>query len=458
VADQFEARFDELFRDYAAQGVRPIDRFAIAVAAIAAAPHGHVRVRQSPRLSWSWRLAAAVLLTLILVAAGAVLVGTHLNTPIPVPPTTPPPTNLAILTTPAVATPSVTPSGPIWTETGGLAKGRRGHTATLLIDGRVLVVGGDTTLNGDATATAEMYEPATGTWTTVAPTVLIHSKQTATRLQDGTVLVAGGTGTAFAETYEPATGRWTATGSMSAVRTDHTATLLPDGRVLVAGGFDAGAQAEIYDPATRSWRATGHMVDRRWGHTATALLDGRVLAVGGYSGLGNQFLEHATAELYDPTTQTWSAAAPPPKSFVGHTATLLLDGTVLVTGGWHSSSGAIEAWAVLYDPKRDSWARVADLMNARGGHTATRLDNGSVLVVGGFSNGSIGCGNILAGAELFDPLSRTWSPAEPLVAGPRYAHVATLLLDGTVLVTGGTDSGCMHDPLTSVELYVPGNS
>jgi len=353
---------------------------------------------------------------------------------------------------PTAMQPTSTTSDRAWTEVGSLALGRRGHTATVLGDGSVLVVGGETTLGGDRTSATELYEPSARIWATRAPTKVAHSRHTATRLRDGTVLIGGGNDTDSAEIYDPAAGTWAATGAMSAVRADHTATLLEDGTVLVAGGRSTGSSAEIYVTATRSWHATGQMVDPRWGHTATLLSDGRVLVVGGSSTSGDGFRELASAEVYDPGTGTWSAAAVPPMSFVGHTATLLQDGTVLVTGGWHTNNGHIEAWVVLYDPTRERWATLADLPDARGGHTATLLDDGTVLVVGGVGNAEKTCGDVLASVALFDPVGQSWSAAEPL-SGPRYDHVATPLLDGGVLVTGGTDTVCMKDPLASVERF-----
>jgi hypothetical protein len=162
---------------------------------------------------------------------------------------------------------------------------RRSHTATLLPTGQVLVVGGSNLTS------AELYEPATGQWGATGSMATSRESHTATLLPNGEVLVAGGIHwinftpirTATAELYDPSTGQWTTTGSMTTARSLHGATLLPSGLVLVAGGQNSGdlASAELYDPSTGSWTATGSMNSRRSGAQATLLQDGRVLMAGG---------------------------------------------------------------------------------------------------------------------------------------------------------------------------------
>jgi hypothetical protein len=193
--------------------------------------------------------------------------------------------------------------------TGPMIHARISHTATLLSDGRVLVAGGDIgrpSRKGQVYAppspTAELYDPATGSFSSTAQMTIAHEGHTATLLSDGRVLLAGGAYAGrpivTAELYDPATGMFRATGSMSVARLGHSATPLPDGRVLVAGGWDGAAftaTAELYDPKSGGFTATGSMSAPRAYHTATLLPDGRVLVAGGY---GPADLD--SAELYDP--------------------------------------------------------------------------------------------------------------------------------------------------------------
>jgi N-acetylneuraminic acid mutarotase len=224
----------------------------------------------------------------------------------------------------------------------------------------------------------------------------------ATMLPSGKVLVTGGqrlntksiTTLASAELYDPGTGSWSTTGKMALARVDHTATLLQNGKVLVAGG-SSNLSAELYDPATGRWSVTGSMSTARFGHTATLLQNGKVLVVGGST--------DTNAELYDPATGEWSVtgATPARSAFIG---ALLGDGNVLIAGGHagHYPTDASTNSSALYDPSSGLWPAGSNMNTARESFIGILLPDGQVLVAGGLTFSS-DKRTTLASAEIYTP-------------------------------------------------------
>jgi cysteine-rich repeat protein len=330
-----------------------------------------------------------------------------------------------------------------WIPTGSMALPRLLHTATLLDDGRVLVAGGFNT-------TAEVYSPEARTWSATGSTLGSHRGHTATKLRDGRVLIAGGgvcpITNATAELYVPALGKWKPAGILNTQRYHHSAVLLTNGKVLVAGGrageYDSGtlASAELYDPATNTWSYTGSLNTARAFHTMTLLPGGKVLVTGGSDASEGLI---ASAELYDPATGKWAAVASLSTGRASHTATLLPGGKVLVVGG-SGSNVALSASAELYDPATGSWSATGGMGSPRRLHTANVLPDGRVLIAGGYHPAT----GILTSSELYEPATGTWSVTAAMNVD-RYQHTATVLGNGTVLAVGGVSN---HDQ-ASAEFY-----
>jgi N-acetylneuraminic acid mutarotase len=401
------------------------------------------------------------------------------------------------------------PTSGTWSATGSLASARSAHTATALGDAnggggdpRVLVTGGVGS-DGRRLASSELYDQTSGAWTSTGALHAGRSSSTATLLPNGLVLVAGGAGPgaspgSSAELYDPATGRWSPTGPLATARTTDTATLLLSGEVLVAGGTGAAgaslASAELYDPDLGArWEPTGSLRVARSGHTATLLPDGDVLVAGGQSTTTAStppriIAPLASAELYHPRTGTWTATGSLGQARSFQTSTLLQGspsqcasncGKVLVAGGIAAANAtgraATIASAELYDPATGRWSPTGSMTTARALHTATLLPSGRVLVVAGAGPGGAEPTNAnqLASAELYDPLSGTWTatgsmtgttspPASNTPRGARLGQSAVLLDRGAcggncgkVLVVAGVGGAGAGPALASAELYDP---
>jgi len=321
--------------------------------------------------------------------------------------------------------------------TGSMATGRHHHTATLLQNGKVLIVGGvrEGGAPGWATflASAEIYDPGTESFTGTGLIGEARAHHTATLLQSGKVLIAGGnSGMVSAELYDPATGTFTATGPMGTPRSGHRATLLPNGKVLMAGGYNYPsylASAEVYDPNTGTFTATGSMREARLDHMATLLPIGRVLVVGGFNGVSYP----TVAEIYDPVSGTFSATGAMSLGTDGEIAPLLPNGKVLV-----ERSGGAE----LYDPNTGSFS-ITGSMVMPGVKGLTLLQDGRVILISNVGGYEVrGAGWAQANAEVYDPATGTFTATASMGDG-RPGRTATLLPNGKVLITGGQKIGVM---------------
>jgi len=336
------------------------------------------------------------------------------------------------------------------------------HSATLLRGGRILICGGTSNANiGGVLDTAEIYDPAGGSFTPTGTMMAARQGHTATLLPDGTVLIAGGSKSigyrsqlASAEIYDPGSGTFRAIGSMREPRDGHSATLLRDGRVLIAGGSPNGiattASAEIYDYRTGRFTAIASMGVPRETHSATLLKNGTVLiAGGGRGGMPGGYIAYTTAEIFDPASNTFRMlTAHMTVDRVAPAAALLDDGRVLIAGG---KSGKIRGpfggaslfyftpleSAEVFDPESSSFHTVGAMASAHYLAVATRLNDGMVLISGGWT----AVGGVIGGtpaADLFDPSRNIFSGGGDLHVG-RLNQTATMLPDGDVMVAGGID-------------------
>lgn len=289
--------------------------------------------------------------------------------------------------------------------TSSMGQARAAHTATALIDGNVLIVGGFTGEEAQLAGT-ELFDPQNERFERTTQPSMLRQSHTATRLPDGKVLIAGGMGGSHryhdtAEVYDPATRSFSMTGRMTTARSNHEAVLLEDGRVLIVGGVGAGwtflASAEIYDPRTGIFMMAGEMGEPRESHAAVKLRDGRVLVIGGHRGRGKATVISRTAEIYDVAT-----------------------GRFIPTGA---------------------------MTIPRHKHDAVTLEDGRVLVLGGADERD--SAGVYSSVEVFDPAKGEFGAGHPMSVG-RYKHRGTTfsLADGRLLLAGGASRAEEYDPAT----------
>lgn len=363
---------------------------------------------------------------------------------------------LLALTAPLVAAGTNT-----FSVTGSMNMPRYGHKLILLDNGKVLAVTGDRTATNAPQNTAELYNPATGTWTFTGTPVTFHEGGSATLLANGEVLLAGGSSyttsgslvpTAAAELYDPSTGHWTATGTLPSARQSQVAVLLPNGQVLVAGGEDSGfsslADAALYNPATGIWQPTASMNQPRTSPVAELLGNGTVLVAGGTDLSNGKGTNLITAEIYNPSTGDWTMTANMPTnvSTAQRQGALLANGDVLASraGVFNPANGT---WTAANGPLPFGIALV-------GPNTATALATGDVLLTGFHSTYNLTPSENIT--FLYNFATNSYTRAASMTAS-RYDDAATILPNGQVLVSGGYERaiGFGLIRLSSAELYTP---
>jgi Kelch motif len=418
---------------------------------VVAIPQSTIKTAGRPSKRRMLTLVAAALLA---TSVGGMLITGGIATPTPTPTPVPP------------SLPAVVPTDLAWRSVPSMSVGRIGHTATLLPDGRVLVVGG-------YSASAEVWDPLTRAFTMTGSMAHVRTDHAAALISDGRVLVVGGnsggnsTGdfTREVEAWDPKTGAFSVVGSLPARRgSDVSATRVLDGRILIAGGLDcpsilaeptgdpcAGVDRRItvlFDPATDSLSPGPRLNDDRVAGTAVALVDGRVffIGTGGYR-------EPGIAEVLDPVSGRVESVGTTTARLAGDVrATLLDDGRVLVTALW--GEPRYKGGAELWDPTTGQFTRTESSAGSPGGYEAVGLHDGRVLVVGvdPATDNTIRAPT----TALWDQKSERWSPG-PAMGQARVAFTLTVLVDGAVLALGGVDAlyEDTPDPIDSAELLAP---
>ena len=314
---------------------------------------------------------------------------------------------------------------------------RSAHTMTVLDDGRVLIVGGMTNREGRLVP-AELFDPAANRF---LPTQLMNTPRhshTATKLGDGRVLITGGYNLDgdylnSTEIFDPHSGRFSPWNPMTTTRAGHKAITLKDGRILIVGGVGTGwtflSSAEVYDPETGQFETTGSMRETRESHSVVGLSDGTVLVIGGHTGRRSAMRLFDLIERYDPKKGTFSPAGTLVVARHKQDATLLQDGTVLVSGGadTRDADGVYDS-VEIYDPSTETSSMSNPMQLGRYKHEGNSilLDDNRILFAGGATR-----------AERYEPNSGHSEIVEGAsnLAGQFSASV--LLSDGRVLITGG---------------------
>jgi len=354
------------------------------------------------------------------------------------------------------------PATGTFTAAGSLAQARANHNATVLPTGEVLVTGGHG--GGGVLSSTEIYDPETSTFTAGPALIQARQSHSAYPLPNGLVLISGGNNNASgdwdiqtnflssAELYDLAAQTFTTTGSKTNATCNGNTILLWNGKLLITGG--GTNQAELYTPemtgTPETWVAAGNMVTPRSNAIFTYLDDGRVIAIGGLDSAGNPM---ASTELYDYLTGRFTPTGSMATPRQHHYVYPLYTGKVLVMGGRPNATTNVLDSAELFDPVTGTFTPTGDMLRYRRLHRATELPNGKILITGGLGGTSNTANSLLNGAELYDPATGTFTFTTGSLITARYNHLSATLYTGKVLIAGGYGTGSVL--VKSAELYDP---
>jgi len=362
-----------------------------------------------------------------------------------------------------------TKSSALWSTTTVTSVRRWSHPATLLADGRVLLVGGGAFIPPSTSifySTADVWNPTTGTVSSAGALSREITGHFLARVSTGEVVAIGGgpgwIGGTPTEIYNPTTNAWTSGPAIDPPGLLRSATFaqaiaLSDGRAMVAGGMagtscvttgcnpcGCAVDTRIYNPSSRSFTSApppshGPMIDQ-----LVELADGRVLAIGQWVA-GNTYLP--TCSIFNPSTGTWSSTGSMSFGRINFAAVRLADGRVLVSGGGVNSADTVfpTGSAEIWSPITNSWKLVAPMTKARSSHRMVLLNGGLAFAVSG------------PDSEVYDPVRDAWV-AGPPPAAPRAEFSLTALKDGRVLMAGGYVGGSdprLRSAASTDEIFSP---
>ena len=325
---------------------------------------------------------------------------------------------------------------------------------------KVFVVGGGGT-NGLALSSAEIYDPANNTWSSAGAMTVGRWLPTTIVLQNGKVLVAGGTwASANAELYDPSTNTWTLAGSVGILLQGQRGVLLPNGKVLIAGGeSNSGnvANCELYNPLTNTWTSVASMATIRAEGTLTLLPNNQVLATGGFNSSSNSSNDvNSSTEIYNPATNTWSPAASMSVARSLQSATLTPNGEVFVSGGVSDTNNLSSA--EIYNPSSNSWSSVGPMATSRSYQSATLLPSGQILVAGGNSASNSGTSQLISPSNMAIANSKVYDATPTATLNPNGVALSGVYTGDSVLLstTGAVGTFASKDAGNSLTVTTSG--